>query len=85
MHVMRDLTSVVLASEQVSLGSVEDARRMVREADDPELMACYDRISELEGLLYRARFLLSIDHAAVSVDCVNSIDDALDPHMVLSS
>lgn len=83
MNMMRDLTSVVLASEQVSLGSVDDARDMVREADNPELQACYDRIGELEVLLNKSLdFLVSNAATPRAMKLADDIYDTLNPHLV---
>lgn len=78
-----------VATDEALPSYIADVRRMVREADEPELMAAYERIDELERLLMRLRFILQGDFNAPGGDeavfsATEEINDALDQHRVLS-
>jgi hypothetical protein len=93
----RDLTSVILACREAPLSnvnplSVNEALCFVREADNPELAAAYERISELESVLSEVMRVLhepsnwdrSLLADQFSAEFLDLIDDALD-HKVLPS
>lgn len=84
--IMRDLTAVILACRETPLGSAEphfvhEARHMIREAEAPELAACYDRIAELEGLLKLTFYELTRNWTKPDAlnDCAVAIGEVLDP------